>query len=89
MTLDANTESAKRASAEDVGISIPERLLNAGEVADLLHISDRTLRKMVAEEELTSFKIRGSVRFSPDAVRTLLLRAARGKTEGYPHACNM
>jgi excisionase family DNA binding protein len=51
--------------------SLP-RLLNVKEVAHVLHISVRTVHRLVANRHLTYFRVRGQLRFDPAHVSDFL-----------------
>ena len=50
------------------------RLLTVGDVADVLGINERSVRRLVARGELTRIRIGGSVRFDPRDVQALIQR---------------
>ncbi|QJR38141.1 helix-turn-helix domain-containing protein [Gemmatimonas groenlandica] len=63
----------------DKGIQAPDefalrfpRLLRRAEVASMLRVSDRTLRKLLKHKMLTGVRIGGSFRYHADDVRKLL-----------------
>jgi excisionase family DNA binding protein len=51
---------------------IPRRLLSAKEVGDLLKISLRQVRRMIAEEHIETVRFGGAVRIRPEAIVALL-----------------
>jgi excisionase family DNA binding protein len=51
---------------------IPQRLMTVNEVADLLQISIRQVRRLVANHQLEAIQIGRSVRIRPEALATLL-----------------
>lgn len=55
------------------------RLLNKAEVAALLHVSLRTVDRLRAAGQLHSLKVRGAVRFAPEAVATYVQRQRGGR----------
>jgi excisionase family DNA binding protein len=54
------------------------RLLDKTDVADLLHVSVRTVDRLRTSGSLPSLRVRGVVRFDPQAVRAFLDAQRRG-----------
>jgi excisionase family DNA binding protein len=50
------------------------RLLTVEDVADVLGVNARTVRRLVARGDLTRIRIGGSVRYDPRDVRALIQR---------------
>ena len=48
------------------------RLLTIPQVADLLQVSSKTVRRLVATDELHGVRVGGQWRFAPDVVGQLL-----------------
>jgi excisionase family DNA binding protein len=78
----AQDEAESRDGAKVVATG--ERLLTREELAETLQVCARTVDRMVADEEITAVRLRGSlVRFYlPDVVRQLTARALDSK-----HGC--
>jgi excisionase family DNA binding protein len=51
---------------------IPARLLTVQEVAELLQLSSRQVRRLIAEKRLEALHLGSSVRVRPEAVAALL-----------------
>lgn len=49
----------------------PAHLLTAKEVAMILHVSERTVRRLISEKRLRVVRIGRSVRIRPDALEDL------------------
>lgn len=58
----------------------PQPLLTKQDVADRLLISPRTVETLMAEGKLTPIKVRGQIRFTPEAVDAYVRSAASRKT---------
>lgn len=52
-------------------------LLTASEVADLLHVSLRTVRRLIASNELKAVRIGRSVRVQASVLRAFIAKGAR------------
>jgi excisionase family DNA binding protein len=48
------------------------RMLTAQEVADRLHVSLRTIRRLIAQEKLAVVRIGKTVRITPEALAALI-----------------
>jgi excisionase family DNA binding protein len=48
------------------------RMLTAHEVADRLHVSLRTVRRLIAQEKLAMIRIGRTVRIAPEALAALI-----------------
>jgi excisionase family DNA binding protein len=55
------------------------RLLDKSEVADLLHVSARTVDRLRAGGDLRSLRVRGTVRFNPQDVQAFINCGGDGK----------
>jgi len=51
---------------------IPQRLLAVKEVADLLHLSTRQVRRMIAQNDIQAVRLGRSVRIRPEALAATL-----------------
>jgi len=51
---------------------IPQRLMTVNEVAELLHLSTRQIRRLIADHRLRKIRVGRSVRISPEALVALL-----------------
>jgi excisionase family DNA binding protein len=51
-----------------------DRLLTKQQAADLLSVSVRTLDRMRSTGEIQATRVRGSVRFAPDAIERYIAR---------------
>ena len=51
---------------------IPRRLLTVKEVADLLHLSTRQVRRMIAQNDIQAVRLGRSVRIRPEALAATL-----------------
>jgi excisionase family DNA binding protein len=51
---------------------IPERLLTAGDLAETLRVSTRTVRRMIAAGQIPIVRVGRSVRVRPSALADLL-----------------
>ena len=51
---------------------IPQRLMTVKEVAELLQVSTRQVRRLIADHRLEETRVGRSVRISPEAVVALL-----------------
>jgi excisionase family DNA binding protein len=52
--------------------ALPERLLTARQVAQILNVSLRTVRRRIADGTLPVVHIGGAVRISPEAIATMI-----------------
>jgi excisionase family DNA binding protein len=51
---------------------LPRRLVTLVEAAELLHVSVRHLRRLIAKGELEPTRVGGTVRLSPEALAALI-----------------
>jgi excisionase family DNA binding protein len=51
---------------------IPQRLMTVNEVAELLQLSPRQVRRLIADRQLEETRVGRSVRISPEALVALL-----------------
>jgi excisionase family DNA binding protein len=51
---------------------LPRRLVTVAEAAELLHVSARHLRRLIARGELEPTRVGGTVRLSPEALAALI-----------------
>ena len=51
---------------------IPQRLLTVKEVADLLHLSTRQVRRMITQNDIQAVRLGRSVRIRPEALAATL-----------------
>jgi excisionase family DNA binding protein len=51
---------------------LPRRLVTVAEAAELLHVSARHLRRLIARGELEATRVGGTVRLSPEALAALI-----------------
>ena len=57
--------------------ALVNRLLTASEVADILHVSLRTVRRLIASHELETVRIGRSVRVEDSTLQAFIARGAR------------
>jgi excisionase family DNA binding protein len=51
---------------------VPQRLISVKEVAELLQLSNRQVRRLIASHQLEAISVGRSVRIHPDALASLL-----------------
>jgi len=51
---------------------IPQRLLTVEDVAELLHVSTRQVRRMIAEHRIEAIRLGRAVRIRPEALAATL-----------------
>jgi excisionase family DNA binding protein len=66
--------SRKSDSSALVGLPawLPRRLVTVAEAAELLHVSARHLRRLIARGELEATRVGGTVRLRPEALAAFI-----------------
>lgn len=59
------------------GASLPSRLLTVAQVAELLQVSPRTIRRLVAAGQLAVIRVGRAVRVHPSALAELLAKSGQ------------